>query len=317
MTMAFKKPLFVNVSGVNIPIFFSPECFKSALRFQPKEGDIFIATYMKCGTTWMQNLVLNILRKGKPLEHPKDFFLASPFLDQLGSEDSEKMIIRPGAYKTHLPLHKIPWSDNAKYIYVARNPKDCCVSYYHHMRQIPGYQFANATFDEYLNLFVKGEVEFGDYFDHLLPWYEIRNAPNVFFTTFENMKQNLPEVTMKVAKFINEDTAEYLKKHTDVFEKILHNCSFDVMKSYINKSLSFLYSSDSEKLLADPNVPKGRKHIIAYNNNNTSLKSNGINFIRKGRVGSWKEELTPLQNDVLKKWINEKCKNKDILLLWE
>ena len=95
------------VEGVRIPKFFSKECFESALRFQPKLGDIFVATYPKCGTTWMQNVVLNVLRRGQPLERPGDFFLASPFLDQLGAEESERLMIRPGVYKTHLTFQKV------------------------------------------------------------------------------------------------------------------------------------------------------------------------------------------------------------------
>ncbi|GFX36719.1 sulfotransferase 1C2A [Trichonephila clavipes] len=97
---------YTRIEGVNIPKFFSEECFRSALQFKPKPNDIIIVTYPKCGTTWMQNLVLNILRKGKLLDKPSDFYLASPFLDQLGAEDSEKMMIHPGCYKSHLPLHK-------------------------------------------------------------------------------------------------------------------------------------------------------------------------------------------------------------------
>ncbi|GIY83586.1 sulfotransferase 1C4 [Caerostris darwini] len=200
----------VIIEGVNVPIFFSEECFRSALNFKPKKGDIIIVTYPKCGTTWMQNLVLNILRKGEPFEKPSDFYFASPFLDQLGAEDSEKIMIRPGCYKTHLPLHKILLSDDAKYIYVARNPKDCCVSYYHHMKSLPGYQFADGTFEEFFDLFIKGEVESGNYLDHLLPWYNMRNRPNVFFTTYEKMKSDLKSVAMDIAAFID-------KKNQNIF----------------------------------------------------------------------------------------------------
>lgn len=77
---------------------------------------------------------------------------------------------RPGIIKTHLPCGRAPWSDNAKYIFVARNPKDCCVSYYHHYK---GHDFT-GSFDEYFEMFIGGNVNFGDYFDHLMGWYEYR-----------------------------------------------------------------------------------------------------------------------------------------------
>lgn len=80
---------------------------------------------------------------------------------------------RPGALKIHLPFRLTPWSDKAKYIYVTRNPKDTCVSYYHHMKNIPGHGF-NGTFDQFFELFLSGKIDYGDYFDHVMEWYEHR-----------------------------------------------------------------------------------------------------------------------------------------------
>ncbi|XP_055939585.1 sulfotransferase ssu-1-like [Argiope bruennichi] len=304
----------VSVEGVVIPRFLSEECFRSALRFKPKRGDVFVATYPKCGTTWMQNLVLNIMRRGRNFEKPSDFHFASPFLDMLGAEDSEKIMIRPGCYKTHLPLHKVPWSDDAKYIYVARNPKDCCVSLYHHMKNLPGYQFSDGPFEEFFDLFIKGEVEFGNYFDHLIPWYEARHRSNVFFTTFEEMKMDLKKIAMKLAEFIDKTEAEYLQDNPEVLESILHNCTFAEMKKIMNEGISVMYSKDH---LAS--LPKGRRHIIQYIESfpkriETDRK---INVIRKGEIGSHKHELTPKQNEILSRIIQESTKGTDVMSLWE
>ncbi|GFQ81594.1 sulfotransferase 1C4 [Trichonephila clavata] len=81
----------------------------------------------------MQNVVLYIFRTGKELEDPSEFLRASPFIDMLGMEDVNNMP-RPGAFKTHLPYSHLSYSPEAKYIFVARNPKDCCVSFFHHAR---------------------------------------------------------------------------------------------------------------------------------------------------------------------------------------
>lgn len=121
----------------------------------------------------------------------------------------------------------MPWSEKAKYIYVARNPKDCCTSFYHHMKVLPGYQFSDGTYDEFLDMYISGKVEFGNFFDHPIPWYNKRNEVNVFFTTFENMKKDLKQVTMDVAEFIDKKEAKYLLHNPEVLEKILHNCSFE------------------------------------------------------------------------------------------
>lgn len=80
---------------------------------------------------------------------------------------------RPGAFKTHLPFRLVPWSDKAKYIYVTRNPKDTCVSAFHHMKNLPVNGF-EGNFDEFFEHFLSGDIDLGDYFDHVLGWYEHR-----------------------------------------------------------------------------------------------------------------------------------------------
>lgn len=71
----------------------------------------------------------------------------------------------------------------AKYIFVARNPKDCLTSYYFHNRNFKIYNWADGDFDVFFELFVSGQLAFGDYYDHLLSWLPHINDPNVFFIT--------------------------------------------------------------------------------------------------------------------------------------
>lgn len=80
---------------------------------------------------------------------------------------------RPRAIKIHLPFHLAPWSANAKYIHVVRNPKDACVSFFYHMKDTPGHGY-DGTFDDFFEDYLTEEVDFGGYFDHLMGWYEQR-----------------------------------------------------------------------------------------------------------------------------------------------
>jgi hypothetical protein len=45
-------------------------------------------------------------------------------------------------------------AEPCKYIYVARNPKDCAVSLFHHMRAFKGFEFT-GEWDEFFELFMK------------------------------------------------------------------------------------------------------------------------------------------------------------------
>ncbi|GIY63096.1 sulfotransferase 1 family member D1 [Caerostris extrusa] len=100
---------------------------------------------------------------------------------------------RNGAFKTHLPNFYVPHSPDAKYIFVARNPKDCCISFFYHTRDQPGFGYWDGKFDDFLELFMAGELAYNDYFDHLLDWYPHRSDQMslVFYTTYEDMKMDI------------------------------------------------------------------------------------------------------------------------------
>ena len=74
----------------------------------------------------------------------------------------------PRVIKSHLPLEMLPPNliDTCKVVCVSRNPKDACVSFYHHYANFPDYNF-NGTFADFADLWLNGQVEFGNYWDIL------------------------------------------------------------------------------------------------------------------------------------------------------
>ncbi|KAG0436215.1 hypothetical protein HPB47_018075 [Ixodes persulcatus] len=73
----------------------------------------------------------------------------------------------------------------SKYVYVERNPWDCCVSCYNYVREIPVCKLQDGIFDEFLDAFLERHSNFGDYFDHVPSDYRRRKERNVFFVTYE------------------------------------------------------------------------------------------------------------------------------------
>jgi hypothetical protein len=127
-------------------------------------------------------------------------------------------------------LGRTPWSPAAKYVYVARNPFDCAVSFYHHTRGFPKhYDFAEGTWDVFFEYFLRGEVDFGDYFDHLMSWWPKRDAPNVLFLTYERMLEQPLAAVRRLALFLGGDAA---RAATDpgVLERIVAHSSFGEMR---------------------------------------------------------------------------------------
>ena len=99
------------------------------------------------GTTWVQEIVWQIYNKGAVSSVKQAFRF--PFLEMTATHEKLvelidlKTLPSPRLIKSHLTYSTTPRSankdDQCKYIYIARNPKDVAVSYFH--------------FTEYLNMF--------------------------------------------------------------------------------------------------------------------------------------------------------------------
>jgi hypothetical protein len=134
-----------------------------------------------------------------------------PHLEEVGAEAIERLP-RPRLIKTHLPPSMTPQSPAAKYVYVARNPFDCAVSFYHHTRGfVRHYDFADGTFDDFFECFLSGKVDFGDYFDHLVSWYRRKDDANVLLVTYEDMQEDPDAAIVAVAEFLGGTAASAVR----------------------------------------------------------------------------------------------------------
>ncbi|KAH7972734.1 hypothetical protein HPB52_016346 [Rhipicephalus sanguineus] len=226
----------LQVDGYVVSTAFVDEFVREALRYKPHPDDIFIVSYPKCGTTWIQHIVYNILNSRPPPRGLLEQSNAMPFLELQGAE-SARVMPRPGAIKTHMPFHLHPYSKEAKYIYVTRNPYDCCVSYYYHTKGLPEYRFEDGTFDEFFDMFLEGHVDFGDYFEHVLSWYERRFDHNVLFVTYEDLKKDTAGWIMRIADFIGEAYSCELRHNKCALSHLANNTSLKAMQQSVNEDI--------------------------------------------------------------------------------
>jgi hypothetical protein len=255
-----RKPRYTLHGDFRMPLGFPVEGFRSGLRYAPQAGDIFVATYPKCGTTWMQYIVYLLLRDGRGLAPGERLDAVFPHLEEVGKQRIEALP-EPRLIKTHLPFDRTPWHAAAKYIVVARNPFDCVVSFYHHTRGfVRHYDFADGTLDDFFECFIAGEVDFGDYFDHLLSWYPQEAEPNVLFTTYEAMLADPRAAITAVGEFLGGAAAATLRTGA-ALETVLAQSSFGGMRERQDR-----WSSPR---------PDGMPA-----------------FVRKGEVGGWRRELS-------------------------
>ncbi|CAF1247621.1 unnamed protein product [Adineta ricciae] len=226
--------MHLDIHGVPMcPRSFNTDTINMGLAYIARPDDVFIVTMPRSGTTWMETIVYSILQNGRAFnEDFKDFTARTPFLEQHGGQGIVNMR-RPGSIKTHLPLSIIPQHSQAKYIYVVRNPKDMCTSFYKFIKTMPGVTHSDVPFDTYFDLFIAGRANYGDYFDHVLDAWSHKDEPNVLFIVYEDMKKDIRSVIRRLAKFLNVDLTD------EILERIVQVTSFDYMKkAEYNKHLS-------------------------------------------------------------------------------
>src|SRR5688572_3570285 len=102
--------------------------------FQFRDDDIIISTYAKSGTTWMQQIIAQLLYGPDP-----DLEVAemSPWLDIRVPPKAVKLpVVEAQTHrrfiKTHLPVDALVFSPKAKYIYIGRDGRDVLWSFYNH-----------------------------------------------------------------------------------------------------------------------------------------------------------------------------------------
>jgi hypothetical protein len=103
--------------------------------FQPRDGDVVIATFAKCGTTWMQRIVDLLVFQSPDV---RQFGEMSPWLDATIFNPLEDDLATLEAQthrryiKSHLPFDALPLWDTVKYIHVGRDGRDQRLSWQNH-----------------------------------------------------------------------------------------------------------------------------------------------------------------------------------------
>jgi hypothetical protein len=180
--------------------FRSAGSMQRALAFQPRPTDVFIATYPKCGTTWMQQIVHG-LRTGGDMDFD-EISEVVPWLESaldMGIDIEAPQRAEPRAFKTHFTWDEIP--KGGRYIYVARDPRDALVSFYHFFE---GWMFepGSVSLDVFAReMFMQG-TKSGRYWDHVRSYWSLRHEPHVLMLCFEDMQQDLAATVQRVATFV-------------------------------------------------------------------------------------------------------------------
>lgn len=224
MDSSIKPKAYQTVDGARVPHYFKADLVRSSMNYHPKPDDIFVVTFPKCGTTWMEVILFTLLNNGQPFDQDiDDYFAQTPFLDGFGLDGIKKMT-RRGTIKTHLTFDHVPYHPKAKYICVIRDPKDVCTSFYRFVVDIPLCRHYHNDFETFFQDFIQGQTMYGDYLQYLRSLWTHKDDPNVLLVSYEQMKDDLPRIIKQIADFID------IPLNDGLLEKVLKYSSFDYMK---------------------------------------------------------------------------------------
>ncbi|XP_077991025.1 sulfotransferase 1E1-like [Glandiceps talaboti] len=272
------------------------------LKIRP--DDLISITYPKSGTNWIKHIIRLLLNDGSVDDSkaiPEETrgghleFLAAGEDDhpstyafkKLGHPDfcvNMETMKSPRYFATHMKIDWLP--DNlpkSKIIYLARNPKDVCVSLFFLIRCLAmdhTVEKDRDLFGQTVDGFINGTLpmEHGRWDEHVLSWWQRRNEDNILFLKYEDMRRDLRTSVQKISEFIGKNLSP------ELIDKIVHLATFETMK---------------KKPPPD--------HELLGKAINLNFEPGESVFIRKGKVGGWKDYFTVAQNEYFdehyKKWM--------------
>ncbi len=238
--------------------------------FEHRADDIIISTSYKAGTTWMQTIVGALLNPD--VDAPLTLTELSPWIDarwtplelvlnELAAQKSRRFI------KTHLPLDGLPYNAEAKYVVVARDPRDVFMSllnhwgnhtplFYQMLNGVPGRvgepfpAFENDISKRWRDWITRGWFEwesdgypYWSHLHHCKTWWEFRHLPNIKLVHYADLLADLEGQMRDIATYLAITVPEARWPH------LVRGCSFETMKADARQSreqMSLIWNGGSQ-----------------------------------------------------------------------
>ncbi len=208
--------------------------------FEARPTDILITTAPKAGTTWMQQILHQLRTGGDDSFHTIDDvvpWLERQRLDKTWREmlDHFDSFPNPRIFKTHCTYFQTPGVEVSRIILSSRDPRDSCVSFYHHImdmtdeaRKRAGVN-APSSFDDFFERW----LNFASWYRNVQSWWPHINDENVLWLRYEDMKLDLSARFDDILMFLGWTLSPEQRK------RALNYCSFQWMKSNSEKFSRF------------------------------------------------------------------------------
>ena len=204
--------------------------------YTPTSHDVFVVAHVKSGTNWMMQIAHQLAFHGNADYDHIHSVVAWPDIAMMGPmnhyaipiDDPSVWMASPEqkrVIKTHLDFDWLPYSTDARYIIVIRDPKDVFVSSYFFFVKNGPLSFTGFSADTWLEVFLStGMGIWSSWPVNTAGYWAARHKPNVLIVPFKSMKKDLRGTVKKVADFMG------VRATSDIIDRVCEKSSFDYMK---------------------------------------------------------------------------------------
>eukprot|EP01104_Vermistella_antarctica_P006653 TRINITY_DN17361_c0_g1_i1.p1 TRINITY_DN17361_c0_g1~~TRINITY_DN17361_c0_g1_i1.p1 ORF type:complete len:333 (-),score=85.91 TRINITY_DN17361_c0_g1_i1:52-1002(-) len=259
--------------------------------FNFRKDDVVIGTYAKSGTTWLQQIVCQLIFKGKEGLPIGDL---SPWMDlRIPPTEAKHAVLEAQTHrrfiKTHLPVDALVFNPDIKYLYIVRDGRDVAWSIYNHHHRAndlfydalngPGLvgppigrpdEYGTDVHAYYRHWMANDGEPFWPFWDNIRSWWAIRHLPNVLMLHFNDLKKDLKGEIKKVDAFLGTGVSD----DAPLLDLVVSHCEFAYMKEH-----------------SDLAAPLG----------GTFWVGGSKDFMHKGTNSRWKDVLSTDEVDEYKK----------------
>lgn len=218
--------------------------------YRPREGDVVIATYVKCGTTWMQRIVSLLLFQSpeslplwelSPWIDARFLMPAEVMRDHIEGQQHRRFL------KSHLPLDGLPYYEQLRYIHVGRDARDACMSFFNHCSAFTpaAYEMLDRAAPElgpyprcpedprefwrrWFTQGVQADAQDGypdiSFFDLEATYWRARQTENLLLVHYNDLKADLEGEMRRIAAFLS------IEPPREVWPSLVQAATFAAMK---------------------------------------------------------------------------------------